>query len=95
MEDSIDTADSMRARGYGAAKRTTFSRFRFAAHDTVSLVLLLALTAASIFFITNGSDAMRFYPDIKGICLPGIILSRTPFCFVSHAYGTEERLKWL
>jgi energy-coupling factor transport system permease protein len=72
MEDSIETADSMRARGYGAGPRTSFSRYRVRARDIVVIVAVSLLFSANIlcvFFygeIVHG-QSFRFFPFVNGI----------------------------
>lgn len=63
MEDSLEVADAMRARGWGAAaRRTTYQRTRFRAADAaaVALVGALALSAAA------ACASFSFYPRIAG-----------------------------
>ena len=62
LEDAVITADSMRARGYGQKKRSTFSIFRFGKKDAKMLVLVLVLFAAEIFTYISGRGTMEFYP---------------------------------
>lgn len=40
LENAVDTADSMRCRGYGLPGRTAFSNFRLDSRDKASLGLL-------------------------------------------------------
>lgn len=62
LEGSIVTADSMRARGYGSAKRTSFRIYRMTARDWALiavegvLALMVILTVAS-----GGTDASFTY----------------------------------
>lgn len=44
MENAVQTADSMKARGFGARRRTTFHLFRFDARDARTLALILMLS---------------------------------------------------
>jgi energy-coupling factor transport system permease protein len=62
LEDAVITADSMRARGYGQHKRSTFSIFRFGKKDAKMLALVLVLFAAEIFTYISGRGTMEFYP---------------------------------
>ena len=62
LEDAVITADSMKARGYGQKKRSTFSIFRFGKKDAKMLVLVLVLFAAEIFTYISGRGTMEFYP---------------------------------
>lgn len=58
LEGSIVTADSMRARGYGCAKRTSFQIYRMTGRDWVVLALEAALAAAVLFTVlSGGADA--------------------------------------
>lgn len=66
LENSIDTADSMKSRGYGLPGRTAFSIYFFDKRDKKALILILLLgiyIMLGIFF-----DAMYFgyFPSIKG-----------------------------
>ncbi len=45
LENAIETADSMRSRGYGLRGRTAFSIYRFDRRDRAALVFLLACGA--------------------------------------------------
>jgi energy-coupling factor transport system permease protein len=62
LEDAVITADSMRARGYGQHKRSTFSIFRFGKKDAKMLAVILVLFAAEIFTYISGRGTMEFYP---------------------------------
>lgn len=64
LEDAVITADSMRARGYGQHKRSTFSIFRFGKKDAKMMVLIILLFAAEIFAYISGRGSMEFYPAI-------------------------------
>ncbi|MDR2163424.1 MAG: energy-coupling factor transporter transmembrane protein EcfT [Clostridiales Family XIII bacterium] len=74
MEDSIETADSMRARGYGSGPRSTFSRYRLKTRDIATLATLIVLFAANIWCVFFYPDAthgqsFRFFPFVYGITL--------------------------
>ncbi len=62
LEDAVITADSMRARGYGQQRRSTFSIFRFGKKDAKMLLLILVLFAVEIFAYISGRGTMEFYP---------------------------------
>lgn len=64
LEDAVVTADSMSARGYGLARRTSFSIYRFGKRDGVMLFVILALFAAEIAAFALGRGTMEFYPFI-------------------------------
>ncbi len=56
LENAIDTADSMKARGYGLKGRTAFAPYRFDARDVV-LLIWLGVTG-SIFLLCWASGAL-------------------------------------
>ena len=59
LEGSIVTGDSMRARGYGSAKRTSFRIYRLTARDLV-LGAAMALLIAAVLLL--GSYGAEFTP---------------------------------
>ena len=65
LEASIDTADSMTARGYGTGRRTGFHLFRFRARDLFMLVVILALGGAALWARTYGFGRVYYYPTIR------------------------------
>lgn len=56
LESSVVTADSMRARGYGTARRTSFQIYRMTAADITLLALILILAASVI--LAGGTAAV-------------------------------------
>ena len=74
LEGSIVTADSMRSRGYGTAKRTSFMIYRMARRDWGLLSAILVLSAALIAVVSAGHTTATFTPEwylapISPICL--------------------------
>ena len=62
LEGSIITADSMRSRGYGCGKRTSFRLYRMTGRDWVLLTLIGALFC--IVLLAGGTDA-SYTPVMK------------------------------
>ncbi len=67
MEDAIQTADSMSARGYGSATRTSYARFRWHARERVVLGVFCALIAASATLLATDAGAFTFYPLVSPV----------------------------
>ncbi|MCL2492387.1 MAG: energy-coupling factor transporter transmembrane protein EcfT [Coriobacteriia bacterium] len=66
MEDSLETADAMRARGWGAAtRRTTYQRYRFRSFDGIILVILGTLSLVSIVLAWRVTERFSFFPTIS------------------------------
>lgn len=64
MEDGLDTADSMKARGYGLSRRTSFSVFRFARRDALALGFTLLCAAGCVFCFYRFARC-RFFPRVS------------------------------
>ena len=68
LEDSLETADSMRARGWGAAPvRTSYRRQRFRATDALALALVALLSVASALSAWAACVSFSFYPQAQGL----------------------------
>ena len=67
MEDSIQAADSMSARGYGSAVRTSYARFRWHARERVVLGVLGALIAANVALLVIDAGTFAFYPRVSTV----------------------------
>ena len=67
MENAVEMADSMKARGYGVRRRTTFHLFRFDSRDTVILSVLLLLCGVCLLGRAFGHGDMRFFPSMSAV----------------------------
>lgn len=68
MEDSLETADAMRARGWdAAARRTTYERHRFTAADACALAALAAGALAVGGLAWLAVSQYRFFPTMSGL----------------------------
>lgn len=64
LENSIETADSMKGRGYGLKGRTAFSIYKFGTKDWVALIYII-LSAIYIFTgIIRGGIEYTYYPKV-------------------------------
>ena len=67
LEGSIETADSMKARGYGLKGRTAYSSYSFTKHDILTLLIVCILTAALFLLrVIVGTAKYRYFPSVKG-----------------------------
>lgn len=69
LENSVETADSMRARGYGLKHRTGYAIYKFTFADGLFLAATAALGAASIVLIILGGADYYFYPALMRVNL--------------------------
>lgn len=92
LENAIETADSMKSRGYGLPGRTAFSIYRFDERDKTALLWLLFCGVYLLSGWAAGGFSWRYYPTIRGaavapftvsfqivylaLCLTPVILNR-------------------
>ncbi|MDR0883260.1 MAG: energy-coupling factor transporter transmembrane protein EcfT [Oscillospiraceae bacterium] len=67
LENAIETADSMKSRGYGLPGRTAFSLFRFEKRDRRTLVFLLVCGGTIAVGALRGGFQFRYYPAVSGV----------------------------
>ena len=94
LETSIDTADAMKARGYGKGKRTNYHNFKFEARDALLVTWIVILSAGVIFAMANGWAHNFFYPtfDDKESIVQLLIYSL--LCMTPIAINLWEGLRW-
>lgn len=91
LEGSVITADSMRSRGYGAAKRTNFQIYRMGTQDWVLLGLILLLAAATIF---GGSKEVTFIPMLEMTPLRWDFPAYCIYLLLPTALHLKEAIIW-
>lgn len=79
LENSVDTADSMKARGYGIPGRTAYRLVRFDGRDGISMAVLLILSGIVLAGGILGRLDFGCFPQISG---SGISLWNLPY-FIS------------
>ncbi len=83
MEDSLEAADSMRCRGWGASrKRTTFQRQRFRTRDGALLAVLALFAAAAAVVAWQLMQDFGFFPALHGTLASPLACATIPLlCF--------------
>lgn len=64
MEESIETADSMRDRNYGKRRRTSGHDLKLSGRDKLELILIIVFFCFSLFCVIRSEDFL-FYPHIR------------------------------
>ncbi len=67
LENAIETADSMRSRGYGLKGRTAFSLYRFDSRDKLILAVIAGLGLYVLAGAWAGGVYYRYFPSLKGV----------------------------
>lgn len=91
LEGSVVTADSMRSRGYGSAKRTHFQIYRMGAHDWLLMGLTVLLAAAVIF--SGGKEAV-FVPALETTPLNWGFPTYCVYLLIPTALHLKEAVTW-
>jgi energy-coupling factor transport system permease protein len=69
LEEAIQTADSMKARGYGQKKRSTYEYFRINKKDISTLLFLVILLSICLYGRFTGLGTLTIYPLMESIGL--------------------------
>lgn len=104
LENAIQTADSMRARGYGLKNRTSYMAWKITSYDKVMLVFMGILIVGIISGMSSGYMSVEFFPyfmfGFEGLShAPLFIFGSTCLCFGIFAVipiiiGLKELLYW-
>lgn len=98
LESSVDTADSMRARGYGLRGRTNFSIYHFERRDKIMLAGILLLTGSISMGIAKGDLFVQYYPLTRMNHLtPSALLTYLSYgvlCLLPIIVNLMEDIKW-
>jgi energy-coupling factor transport system permease protein len=98
LENAIETADSMKCRGYGLPGRTAFSIYRFDKRDLRALIFIAACGLTIITGASLGALDFRYFPTIKGAGASplSIILYATysALCATPLILNLKESAKW-
>ena len=75
LENAIETADSMKSRGYGLPGRTAFSIYRFDGRDKAALLWLGFCGAYLLSGWAAGGFYWRYYPTLRGAAATALSVS--------------------
>lgn len=67
MENSLQTADSMKSRGYGLSHRTAYSPYRFEKRDGIFLIFMFLCTIIVLWGALNGNLDFYYFPLVSNI----------------------------
>lgn len=99
LENAVETAFSMKARGYGESERTSYSLYRIKSTDAVLIFLLVLFSAGFVYvFGVRENSGFAFYPTffVPEINAPRIA-AYAAFAAVSlfpFSINTAESIKW-
>ena len=98
LENAIETADSMKSRGYGSGRRTSYSRFTFSPVDAVMIIEILVLSAVIAAGKLSGFAEASYNPIIEiggfSAMLAVSAAAYAIFCFFPIIYDFAEDIRW-
>ena len=98
LENTIDTADAMKSRGYGLKGRSCFSIFKITKRDQYLLGGILLVAGIISYGVLKGVYAFQFYPYIKRCYLTkssfGHYMLYGLFCILPCGVNIWEDYKW-
>ncbi len=98
LENAVETADSMKARGYGIKGRTAFSIYKFDKRDLIALLCISILGIYTLCGVLSGAFTYNYFPYIQGVALTPYSIS----CYLAYFFlcilpvivEVREAIRW-
>ena len=94
LEGGIVTGDSMRARGYGVAKRSSFMIYRMTVVDWLLLITIIALLTLTVIAAYFGQLFVVFVPDIRLAAPSWGLVVYACYLLIPTIMHIKEALQW-
>lgn len=98
LENSVETADSMKSRGYGLRGRTNFSIYRFDSRDRAALGFLLVTGVIVVGGFASGTVHFLYFPMLEGNLLTwkalAVYIVYGGLCMFPFIINVVEDIKW-
>lgn len=98
LEESVETADSMKSRGYGLPGRTSHRKKTLKQRDVMMLLIALLLGAGALIGALMGFSVFRFYPKlfISPLDLKSAVqlVCFALLCLTPTIYDITEDIRW-
>lgn len=98
LENAVDTADSMKSRGYGLRGRTAFSIYKFDKRDAMVLIYILLFGAYTFAGYLAGGMYFSYYPSVKQASFTpfniSLYVAYFMICICPVAVEIREVVKW-
>ncbi|HHZ06138.1 MAG TPA: energy-coupling factor transporter transmembrane protein EcfT [Clostridiales bacterium] len=96
LEDSIETADSMKCRGYGCGKRSLYDKQAMNRFDVILLIILLLLISSVAVIIFTVANTFVFYPYLSMPSVNAIFyILYLGFLTLPLILEGKEKLQWM
>lgn len=98
LENAVETADSMKARGYGIQGRTAFSIFTFDKRDLKVLICILVSAIYTLIGVIARAVSFRYFPSVHqaDFSVYGLSIFASYFllCMCPVIIEIREVIKW-
>ncbi len=98
LENAVETADSMKSRGFGRPGRTAFSIFRFDARDKMAMAAICAAGIYTVLGAVLGGIDYHFFPSVSRMDLTpysiSVLLAYFILCSIPILMEAWEEQKW-
>lgn len=98
LENAVETADSMKSRGYGLPGRTAFSIYRFDKRDRAVLAWLGFCAVYIVIGWVTGGMYFQYYPMLLGVkaspLMVSFMLVYLALCLTPLIMNVKEDRKW-
>lgn len=98
LENAIETADSMRSRGYGLKGRSSFSNYRLDSRDKAILLIMGILALVLLAGMIAGEMQMRYFPSLSwkssGFFSGVVYISYAAFLLLPVGLDLWEDIQW-
>ena len=95
LENSIYTADSMKARGFGTGRRTNYSNYKFQKRDYLLMGWLVILWLVVVFSLEREKVYTYYYPFIQVKNNVVVYLIYGLLCLTPVLINVKEEIRWL
>jgi energy-coupling factor transport system permease protein len=97
MENAVETADAMRARGFGRGKRTSYTLFKFRRADLIFIAVVIISDIAAALLLCSGAGDFSYYPHISftndiGSAL--LYIAYAILAFMPLINEVKEEIRW-
>ncbi len=98
LENAIDTADSLKSRGYGLPHRTAYSDYHFERRDSIFLGLILVFDMVLAVAWGRGAFEFYYYPTMDSPSFePAMLILYICYfglCIMPYILDRGEDIKW-
>ena len=94
LEGGVITGDSMRARGYGVAKRSSFMVYRMGTTDWLVLAVMTGLLAMTILAAFSGQVSAVIVPELELAPVSWGLIAYTCYLLIPTVVHIKEAIQW-